>query len=663
MKREYPIFIEKTLVWLMLSLTVMLTAPAYAQMQIDHVVTGEELVQADRHDLPTAVRMLLPESAACRVLLVDGQRASMDLLSTLSVYDIKDVRVVNDVALQAQRGISGAGILSLTTRTPERKPLKVSYVLDAGVAKAVGEADEGLPRQTGWRQQHKLTVEGANKQTGYLFSAALVPDARDVLKGMGSDVLALRSYVGYRSRSLALSNDISFCHDAEDRSASVRYLRQNSEGSFEKEKTATLTDRFGAELTLGGGLQLLGSFSFVSVTSQSDRFLSPQSGWFDHATEARQRGSYAKGRRTDVDYEGSLRLTLDRTEGPHRLNAEAGADIYSGRLTTEGYGGLGVLSDRMGYISFTLAYDTTTQRQASRSYDHTLRSWLTGGYEYMQRYGLTATAALSRSSLLAPDHKTVLHWAAQAYWHLHREAWLANAPLSRLTLAYAYGETGFVPFTWHDFTTTFRNQTDQQYVYNYYLTGTALQQIGNASLRPARQSTHQLSANAQWWSGCSAGLRLYRQQTSHLPSLAPQPLRTGFEWAPGDDGALTANGAELTLQAPVAGSKAFSLHCGLTAGYAHRSADNMQPLQAPRADLCYGSLQLTAVAGMWQCHVALGGDDDLGTSNLQLTYSLAQVLPKLHRLRVGLTAGNLVCWHPADVLLSRRVGLSIDVRY
>ena len=644
-----------------LAIVALLTwALGVAAQSADRRITADQLLAASRHDLATALRTWVPEMDEETLIVVDGERVPRQMLATFSVYDIKEVKVVNDPVSRAGWGIDGQSVVELTTRKVAEGTLNATYQLDAALSRAVGDGGEGLPRQTGWQHRHQLDVEGRDASVGYLGSARLMPGGRGVLKGNGNDELGLRAYISYRRKALLLHNDMTFHRDDEDLSSGARYLRENSLGSFEKQKTASLADRFGLELDVMSGLRLRGDFSFVSRNEQQDMFLSPVSGWFADTDDVRRHGVYRKGNRRTTTYEGGLRLDFNRTSGHHRLTAVASGNYYSGEEHYENYGGMGVLSDRMGYISFTLGYDTLRGRRAERNYERTLRCHIGGGYEYDDRYGITASATLSHSSLLAPDHRTVAHWAARAYWNLHGEQWMKGRRLNPLTLAYAYGESGHVPFTWQDFTMTYRNNSTEQYIYNYYLTGSQLQGIANTGLKPIRTRTHQLSANAGM-QGVAALLRAYHAATDHLLTYAEQPLETGFRLRPESSGQLTANGVELTASAPIVRGESVSVYGQLMLNYEHRSADRIADSGLQR-NVTRGSVWLSGAMKRWNASVSLGGNDDLGQSSLQAGYDIGRCCRWIRQVWVGLSAENLVCWHPDELLIQRRFCVSVKVK-
>lgn len=631
----------------------LLAHPVFGQTD-DRIVTGEQLLTTSHTSLLTALHVWMPEYHELMPVLVDGALVPASVLQGMSVYDINTVELEEDPMVLMKWGVSGASaMLNVTTRKAVKGGVQATYRGDAVLSKAVGESN-GLPTQTGWLHQHQVDVEGGDKSVSYLFSARCIPNSRDVLKGMGLETLALRACVDYRSGSLYLHNDLSFHHATEDQSSSVRYQVANSQGSLEEEKNATLTDRFGAQIDLMRGLTLNGQFHFMRKNLRHDRFLSPTSDWFAKADDVRQHGTYHKGNASHETYEGSLDLDFDRTSGRSKWQAQLGANLYSGTERREDYGGMGILSDRMAYISFTLGYDTMSTRQSQRQYDRELRGWLTAQYEYEERYGIAAGATLSRSSLLAPGHRNALHWSASSYWRLHNEQWLKGTSWTSLTLTYTAAQLRYATFSYESYLTTYKNLTQEQYIYNYYLTGSALQGLANADLKPSRLTSHQLMLQGRY-RGFGGFIEARHESMAHLPGYAEQPLRTGFTLKPVSEESFSVNVYEVGADGIIYKCDSWKLNGQLDFGYEKLCSDDI----SSDDDYIHFSAGLQAVAGRWQAAVSCGGDRHLGMSSVQAGYRFGHLPHWLKELELGATAINLVNWHPSYLLSSRQYALSV----
>lgn len=585
--------IRSTIVALLLQLAI----PVCGQVT-DLLVSGEELCATNRMNVGAALRLLAPETSGDVLLLVDGARQEVGTLEMLSVYDVAAVRVMRNSGQQMRWCTRHQTIVELTTRK-----------MKGGNVNATYHGDWSIGRQ----HRHQADVEGSDSIVGYLLSAYGVSKRDD--GDQDEDDLGLRAYISYRRGGLHLHNDIGFRHSDVETGA----------GSFTEHRTARLTDRFGGELKIMKGLRLTGDFSFAYRHTTSDCFLSPSSDVFAGIEDARQRGSYQKGVTRDLTYEGGLQLQGSWKTERGAWRAEAGTRLYSGQLEGDSYGGIGILSDRMAYISFTLGYDTAGVRQASRQYERTLTSWAIVGYELDGRYGVNGGVSLWHSSLLAPHHRTVMRGYGEVYWKVSQPA--------NMMVAFSHSITGFVPFSNQDFSTLYVNRNDEQYIYNYYLTGTRLVHEADEDLRPARTTTEQLSVNATW-RRLAAMLRLYHEETKY----APLPAN---------------NGVELDTRVPLVSQESFRLSAGAGIRYDH---------------LTRGHLTVQATSGPWDAHVAIGGDDDLGQSSVQLNYRFlpakapgaGKTVLGAKSLALGASVLNPVRWQPDGWTQPRQYVLSLS---
>lgn len=615
----------------------------------DRTVTSDQLRSASRVDLPTALRMWFPEVSADVLVLVDGVRLTTEALTTLSVSDVESARLVTDAGRLAEWGIDGGhGLIELTTAKPARRALSATY---RGHYQLAEKTDNVLPTRNGHTWLNQVEVSGSDSVVGYLASLKQLSKGY-TLKDDDTDQLALRAYIFYNTRRLRLSNDLTFDHQDAEQSTFVRYSRPESLGSFHNDKIATIADRFSARL-LTPWVTLQGDFGFVRRQVRQNEFLSPQSGWFGEGTDVRQRGSYEKGNRLLTTYEGGLLADYSHSTTSGCLDVRLSTRLFSGTAEDENYAGMGVLSDRMGYISFTLGYDTLLPRHAARNYERTWRNTLSLSYEHRFRYGVSGTASITRSSLLAPDHKWEVHYQASAWWHLNREPWF-KLPMRQLTLGVTHGVSGYVDFSWQQFTTTWSNRTDQQYVYNYYQTGATLNGLANSALRPARNAATQVSLQAGWGSS-TVQLRYVHSTVNRLLNYGPQPLESGFLLRPEDDGKYRSDAFRLCAESPLVSNNRLLLTGQMMLGFEQLTvvrpfvASDELPLHP-----VYGQASLCGSFSQWKATAVMGGNRDLGQSTLELGYSFSPLPAWLHELSLTAAAANLVSWHGSSMLAPER---------
>ena len=526
------------------------------------------------------------------LFVIDGNRVPLNVARALNVCDIKEIRVMNDAVSLAVWGINGAdGVVEIRTVRPTVTSLQVTYHADLTMLsadkspyrvqqKGVSGATDWLsePLRTGFMQRHQSDVGGSDGLVSYKFTAAFAPAGRGVMKGSGNDDLGLRAYVGYRHRAISVYNDIAFDYYKARTSSFGRWgdmalisgaespydgrgmlrpfvdvggksvpnpVYEHSLGSFFKERTATLTDRLGLRIDLPWGLQFNGNYSYVRQFVRYDDFHSPSSAIFLANTDLRVNGTYHIRRSGYTSYEGGASLDHQANIARGRLSSSLGFSLFDGHRTGESYGGRGILSDRMAYITFTQGYDTLQAPTANRLYERTLRIFVNADYMFNRRYGIMLLGNLNRSNLLAPDNRTRFYWAGKLYWNMHNEPWLENSSVKTLRLFIESGTTGVVPFSYTDFTSTYTNDTHDEYIYNYYQIGARLNGKPNTDLKPV--TVLMLAAGADMTTETGHfHAEFYRNSARNQLVVTPLPAIDGFYTQAANGGKVINTGFELT---------------------------------------------------------------------------------------------------------------------
>ena len=526
------------------------------------------------------------------LFVIDGNRVPLNVARALNVCDIKEIRVMNDAVSLAAWGINGAdGVVEIRTVRPTVTPLQVTYHADLTMLsadkspyrvqqKGVSGATDWLsePLRTGFMQRHQIDVGGSDGLVSYKFTAAFAPAGRGVMKGSGNDDLDLRAYVGYRHRAISVYNDIAFDYYKARTSSFGRWgdmalisgaespydgqgmlrpfvdvggkpvpnpVYEHSLGSFFKERTATLTDRLGLRIDLPWGLQFNGNYSYVRQFVRYDDFRSPSSAIFLANTDLRANGTYHIRRSGYTSYEGGASLDHQANIARGRLSSSLGFSLFDGHRTGESYGGRGILSDRMAYITFTQGYDTLQAPSAHRFFERTMRVFANVDYMFRHRYGIKLSGNLNRSNLLAPEKRSRFYWAGKLYWNMHNEPWLENSRVKTLRLFIESGTTGVVPFSYAYFTNTYTNNINDEYIYNYYQIGSRLSAKPNARLKPVTMLMWAAGADMTTETG-HFHAEFYRNSARNQLVVTPLPAIDGFYTQAANGGKVINTGFELT---------------------------------------------------------------------------------------------------------------------
>lgn len=526
------------------------------------------------------------------LFVIDGNRAPLSVARALNVCNIKEIRIISDAVNLAARGIQGAdGVVEIVTVRPAVMPLKVEYhtyltMLSADKSpyrvqqKGVSGATDWLsaPLQTGFTQRHQIDAGGGDGLVSYKFTAVFAPAGRGVMKGSGNNDLSLRACVGYRHRAIKVYNDMGFDYYNARKSNFGRWgdmaliqgtespydaqgalqpfvnvngrplpnpLYEHSLGSFFKERTATLTNRLGLRIDLPWRLQFNGNYSYVRQFVRFDDFLSPSSAVFLANTDLRANGTYHIRRSGYLSHEGGASLDHQANVGNGRLSSSLGFGIFDGKSTGESYGGRGVLNDRMAYITFTQSYDTLQAPSAHRFFERTMRVFANVDYVFRHRYGIKLSGNLNRSNLLAPEKRSHFYWAGKLYWNMHNEPWLENSRVKTLRLFIESGTTGVVPFSYADFTYTYTNNINDEYIYNYYQIGSRLSAKPNTRLKPVTMLMWAAGADMTTETGHFYA-EFYRNSARNQLVVKPLPAIDGFYTQAANGGKVINTGFELT---------------------------------------------------------------------------------------------------------------------
>lgn len=464
--------------------------------------------------------------------IVDGQRVSADMLRGISVYNIKSIRVYRDALSLARWGLHGGdGVVEIITRPHEKGSMNVNYRTDL----SLNWADK-----TGLRNRHQLDFEGGDKYIGYHLSALLSPSSKGVKDGSKSDILGLRAMVEYNRKALSMSNDISFMNVNEY----LPNVPEYAAGSFDKTKYTTLTDRFSAKLQLTSNLWANGHFSFARLLSRRDQYISPSSAVFANNEDVRANGTYHILRHDATSFQADFSINYaHQLKNGNNLKASAGMKVYSGTNWGEGYGGRGIISDQMGYVTFTQAYDSLQKPTAYRNHENEIQEYI-DVMCYDKRLGVELTANLNHSSLLSKKHRTIIYTGLKCYWDLSNDDITKDLGLQKLKFTVSGGFTGVVPFSDSYWRATYRNDIKNEYIYNYYQIGASLQGIANEDLRPTDtySTTYSIDMAAK---GLQLHADMYWRISYNLLTYSALPLVYGYTEMPDNGGKIHNSGVNI----------------------------------------------------------------------------------------------------------------------
>lgn len=454
---------------------------------------------------------------------------------------------------------------------------------------------------TAFSHRHKINIEGGDDNVKYRLSARITPSGQGVMEASERDIVGVSAYIEYRYKSLKISNELSYDnikHSSDPYFSLDYYARTNpyfdplnevgqptkmlGDGTFNrqvnpyyeatlssmnKQKMHSIYDNFRVSLDICDGLSVNGRFTLVRDMLQQDIYLSPNSGLYTDFPIGSYTGIYHIGRQNQQTYEGALDLSYNKQIGKSLFGASLQASIIDGKYNLEEYGGIGIPSDKMGFISFTKVYDSSNPPYALRTYDHTLRSNLSVYYAYDSRYSVTASLHADRSSLLSPDRKNALFYAASATWNIHNEMFLKGVDaVDRLSVRAAIGTSGSVEANSTDYLVSYSSNINNEYIHNYYLVGSAIDMMPNPAIRAMSLMSRTISLDAKFLNSIQLRFNYYNNRSFDLLSLTQLPLSTGYSSTNGNGGEVHNAGFDYHLSVGVLNRNDLRISV-FTAGY------------------------------------------------------------------------------------------------
>lgn len=490
----------------------------------------------------------------------------------------------------------------------EREGLTTGSAASMQQHRASGTDVDWLDRITRpvFRHRHKITVDGGDDNVKYALTGRIAPSGKGVVEGVEKNVMGLGAYIEYRYRSFRISNDLTY--DKTERNAKLfgtlgdyartpRYLDPDNGyggylktmgheedavqfenplyeltlGSYNECRTYSIFDNVRLSLDLGAGFSVNGRFSFVRDLIRTDTYVSPGSILYASQTTDSYTGRYGIARSSIQTYDGAVDLTYRGSYGRSSYGASLQAGIFSGTYNMESYAGVGIPSDKMGYISFTKAYDPDTEPYAWRYYDRTASGTLSVHYSFDGRYTVAGTAHLDRSSMLAPGNRTALFYGVSAAWNLEREHFLRRADwIDRLTLSAAIGTSGAVDALNSDYVVAYSSNIDNEYVYNYYLVGASIDLMPNPDLKWRTLVSRSVALQAEFMHALRLRVEYYNNDSKDLMTVDRLPLSSGYRYNVSNGGRVRNSGLEYYLNATLYSRPGLSVSA-FTSGSCNRN--------------------------------------------------------------------------------------------
>lgn len=545
-----------------------------------------------------------------------GADASLDPLAFLNPADIENIEVLKDVSATAIYGSRGAnGVIIVTTKKGSHGKNNINYSANFGFStiskklhflnaqqyadvfneirsdrqldKATESYDwQDAALQTGFTQQHQVSLIGGDAQSRYNISASY-KGLEGIVKGTDQteyngrinyernfypNLLVGATATGAYNKVHGLTNvggmfapntwfeaithtqytsiyndDGSYNYDPTPQSIDIYNGRVgNPISDLENTKAETLNTRFignaFADWEVVPNLHLKASLG-ADVSDTQQNYYAPS-----YTTTGLAYNGYAsvgsnKTTTWQTEYTANYAKILRKV---HNLQALLGYTAQ--RTDRNGYASTsyGFANDATGYNNLGAA--ATTLPSKSFSFTSTLQSWIGRvNYAYDERYSLSATLRADGSSRFAPDHRWGIFPSLGMGWNLDKESWLhLGKYVDNLKVRFSVGTVGNQEIGDYQYVANISPRT--VIVNGQKATGYIIDNKSNDDLKWETTTSYNLGINAGFFKNrLNAVLDVYYKKTNDLLLDVPVEQVTGFNTVLRNAGSVTNKGIEFEI--------------------------------------------------------------------------------------------------------------------
>lgn len=482
------------------------------------------------------------------LVIVDGHSESFDRLKDFDIQRVASVTLLKNATATALYGVrAGQGAIVITTKVPENKRLQLTYnfdgtfqcasmrafdMMDAGQkldwekrmgaydgndalyqqrvadVKANGSADWlDIPLRTSFSHRHRVSVDGGDSSLRYRGVLYMNP-VKGVMKGSKRTTYGASAFIGYTTRKLEISNELSVdMADASESTYGSMYdwarmnpyyspadergvpydilgegtfseqwspLYETSLNSFAENKISRVNNNLTLRWKIDEHFSVAGQFNLSHDYDKRSEFTSPQSLVYkDYGIdEIDQKGSYRILRNRLESYQEKVWADYRLERERHTLRATLGMEVYAATMTDDAFRGVGMSSDHMDYISFAQRY-AAERPEGTKTYERVLSGYGIVSWSLDQTLFVDLSGRLDKSSMLAPDKRTAGSYSLTAAYDLKKALLGDSGLIGRLMLTAGYGSTAGYQFDY-----SFANPLYAYNIDNPYLNGMGTYKAG-----------------------------------------------------------------------------------------------------------------------------------------------------------------------------------------
>lgn len=241
-----------------------------------------------------------------------------------------------------------------------------------------------------------------------------------------------------------------------------------------------------------------GQYSLRKDKNDTEKFTSPDSNEFKDMTDFSEKGSYEIGNTKKMTHNGRLMLSYNKIfEEGTLLSVSGGGTVESSNSNSNGYKGIGILSDRLAHPSFATKYPESEYPSGSQDLYRSLGLFATANLIYRDRYFVDGSFRYEGSSKFGKDKRYAPFWSVGGGWNIHQEKFMKSLPVERLKLRASVGYTGNTSFSPYQAMTTYHYVSDLGYSKGI---GTVPITIGNPNLEWERTITYNAGLDVEMFS-------------------------------------------------------------------------------------------------------------------------------------------------------------------
>ncbi len=575
----------------------------------------------------------LSNADALPLIIVDGHSESIERLRDFDMQRIESVTLLKNASATALYGVrAGQGAIIITTKVPNNSTLRLTYNFDGTFQSAstrsydMMNASQKLdwenrmgayknntdlyqqrladiknngstdwlekPLQRSFSHRHRITVDGGDSSLRYRGVLYMNP-VKGVMKGSKRTMYGASAFIGYTTRALQISNELSVdVIDARESTCGSLYtwsqmnpyyaatdgrgtpfdvlgadsfseqnspLYETSLNSFAENKITRINNSLTLRWQIDKHFSIAGQFNLTHDQDKRSEFISPQSLVYKDLTidEIDQKGSYRILHNRWESYQEKLWANYKLESGRHALRATLGMEIYSATTIDDAFRGVGMSSDHMDYISFAQRY-AKERPEGSATYERVLSGYGLVSWSLDQTLFVDLAGRLDKSSMLAPQERTAGSWSLTATYDLKKALFDKSKLFGKLMISAGYGKTAGYQFDYafanplytYDIDNPYLNGLGSNVYYNKGLVTLLHSNIFNPALKYKMTRNVNIGVSGRI-STVDFAVKYYNTRSNNLLTLEKQELDLGAEYRYTNGGAIRNSGVEFSVAAGI----------------------------------------------------------------------------------------------------------------